>query len=181
MKFTPTPIEGVFVIEQEPRGDERGFFARSFCEKEFAQHKLETRFVQVNNSFSVQKGTLRGMHYQLEPWQEVKVVRCVRGRLFDVALDLREGSPTFGKHFGTELTAENRKWMYVPRGFGHGFLTLEENTEALYLVSNFYSADRERGIRWNDPRFNIAWPAKPVVLSDKDAKHRDFDPAYHLR
>jgi dTDP-4-dehydrorhamnose 3,5-epimerase len=181
MKFTHAPIEGVFVIEQEPRGDERGFFARSFCEKEFGQHKLETRFVQVNNSFSVQKGTLRGMHYQLEPWQEVKVVRCVRGRLFDVALDLREGSPTFGKHFGAELTAENRKWMYVPRGFGHGFLTLEENTEALYLVSNFYSADRERGIRWNDPRFNIAWPAKPVVLSDKDAKHRDFDPAYHLR
>src|SRR5580658_2028909 len=181
MKFTPTPIEGVFVIEQEPRGDERGFFARSFCEKEFGQHKLETRFVQVNNSFSASQGTLRGMHYQLAPWQEVKVVRCVRGRLYDVALDLREGSPTFGKHFGTELTAENRKWMYVPRGFGHGFMTLEPNTEALYLVSNFYSQERERGVRWNDPRFNIQWPQPPVVLSDKDARHKDFDPAHHLR
>ncbi len=115
MKFHPSPIEGVFVIDQEPRGDERGFFARSFCEKEFAAQGLETKFCQVNNSFSVQKGTLRGMHYQLAPWQEVKVVRCVRGRLFDVALDLREGSPTFGQHFGQELTAENRKWMYVPR------------------------------------------------------------------
>lgn len=181
MKFLPSPIEGVFVIEQEPRGDERGFFARTFCEKEFAAAGLESRYVQVNNSFSVNKGTLRGMHYQLAPAQEVKVVRCIRGRLFDVALDLREGSPTFGKHFGTELTAENRKMMYVPRGFAHGFLTLEEKTEALYLVSNVYAADRERGVRWNDPRFNIQWPAAPQVLSDKDAKHRDFDPAYHLK
>jgi len=181
MKFHPSPIPGVFVIEPEPRGDERGFFARTFCEKEFAAAGLETKYPQVNNSFSVQKGTLRGMHYQLAPAQEVKVVRCIRGRLYDVALDLREGSPTFGKHFGTELTAENRHMMYVPRGFAHGFLTLEENTEAIYLVSNFYSADRERGVRWNDPRFNIRWPAAPQVLSDKDAKHRDFDPAFHLR
>jgi dTDP-4-dehydrorhamnose 3,5-epimerase len=98
-----------------------------------------------------------------------------------MALDLRPESPTFGKHFGTELSAENRNWMYVPRGFAHGFLTLEENTEALYLVSNFYSAELERGVRWNDPKFNIQWPGKPAVLSDKDAKHRDFDPAYHLR
>jgi dTDP-4-dehydrorhamnose 3,5-epimerase len=181
MKFHASPIEGVFLIEQEARGDERGFFARVFCEKEFAAAGLETRYVQMNNSLSASKGTLRGMHYQLAPAAEVKVVRCVRGRLFDVALDLREGSPTFGKYFGAELTAENRRLMYVPRGFAHGFLTLEENTEAIYLVSDFYAAERERGVRWNDPRFGIRWPATPEVLSDKDAKHRDFDPAFHLR
>jgi dTDP-4-dehydrorhamnose 3,5-epimerase len=181
MKFNSTPISGVFVIELEAKSDERGFFARMFCEKEFAANGLETRFIQINNSLSIKKGTLRGMHYQLAPAAEVKVVRCVRGRLFDVVLDLREGSPTFGKHFGAELTAENRQMMYVPRGFAHGFLTLEENSEAVYLVSNMYAADRERGVRWNDPRFNIRWPANPEVVSDKDAKQRDFDPAYHLR
>lgn len=169
------------MIELEAKSDERGFFARLFCEKEFAANGLETRFIQINNSLSVKRGTLRGMHYQLAPAAEVKVVRCVRGRLFDVVLDLREGSPTFGNHFGAELTADNRHMMYVPRGFAHGFLTLEDHSEAVYLVSNIYAADRERGVRWNDPKFNIRWPASPQVVSDKDAKQRDFDPTYHLK
>jgi dTDP-4-dehydrorhamnose 3,5-epimerase len=120
------------------------------------------------------------MHYQLPPKAETKLVRCIRGALYDVALDLRPNSPTFGKSFGAELTAENRRMMYVPKGFAHGFLTLAPDTEALYLVDEFYSPEHERGVRWNDPKFNISWPAEPVVLSDKDRNQRSFDPAWHL-
>lgn len=180
MIFNPTPIKGLYVIDLEKRGDDRGFFARAFCEKEFANHDLVTHFVQVNNSLSAQKGTLRGMHYQLAPKAETKLVRCIRGALYDVALDLRPGSPTFGQHYGAELTAENRRMMYVPKGFAHGFLTLAPDTEAFYFVDEFYAPDRERGVRWNDPKFKIHWPAEPVVLSDKDRTQRDFDPAWHL-
>jgi dTDP-4-dehydrorhamnose 3,5-epimerase len=180
MKFLPTPLVGACVIELEKRGDERGFFARLFCEREFGAAGLDTRFVQINNSLSKDKGTLRGMHYQLGEAAEVKVVRCVRGGLWDAILDLRPQSPTFGQSFGAELSAENRRMMYVPRGFAHGLLTLEPETEALYLVSALYAPERERGIRWNDPRFSIAWPAEPKVISDKDAQQRDFDPAWHL-
>lgn len=180
MKFTETPIPGAWLIELEKRGDDRGFFARLYCEKEFAAHGLCTRFVQINNSLTAQRGTLRGMHYQLAPKAETKVVRCVRGALFDVCLDLREGSPTFGKSFGAELTAENRTMMYVPKGCAHGFVTLADDTEAFYLVDEFFAPERERGVRWNDPRFAIRWPLEPVVLSDKDRGHRDFDPAWHL-
>ncbi len=180
MQFQATPLAGAHTIELEKRGDDRGFFARMFCANEFAAHGLETRFVQVNNSLSRYRGTLRGMHYQLEPDAEVKVVRCVRGALWDVVLDLRQDSPTFGQHFGAELTGENRRMMYVPRGFAHGFLTLADDAEAVYLVSSFYSPTRERGIRWNDPRFRIAWPWEPKVVSDKDQRHPDFDAAYHL-
>lgn len=136
--------------------------------------------MQVNNSLSKDLGTLRGMHYRLGEAAEVKVVRCLRGALWDAILDLRQGSATFGQSFGAELTAENRRMMYVPRGFAHGFLTLEEDSEALYFVSAFYAPDRERGVRWNDPRFDIAWPVEPRVISDKDAQQRDFDPAWHL-
>ncbi|MBI1335779.1 MAG: dTDP-4-dehydrorhamnose 3,5-epimerase [Phycisphaera sp.] len=180
MIFHPTPLQDAYTIDPEKRGDDRGFFARVFCEKEFAQHKLVSHFVQVNNSLSRDKGTLRGMHYQLAPAAEVKLVRCIRGALHDVILDLRTGSPTFGRSFGADLTAENRTMMYVPEGFAHGFITLTDDTEALYLVSAFYAPDLERGVRWNDPRFNISWPIQPTTLSDKDAHQRDFDEAWHL-
>jgi dTDP-4-dehydrorhamnose 3,5-epimerase len=180
MIFTEAPIRGVHLIEMEKRGDERGFFARAFCEKEFGSRQLATRIVQMNNSLSARKGTLRGMHYQLAPKAETKVVRCIRGALFDIVLDLRRGSPTFGKTFGTELSAENRRMLYVPKGFAHGFVTLTDDTEAFYLVDEFYSPEHERGVRWNDPKFAIQWPIQPVVMSDKDRGYRDFDPAWHL-
>jgi len=180
MNFTQTPITGVYVIELEKRGDERGFFARAFCSNEFREVGLSTDFVQVNNSLTAEKGTLRGMHYQLPPRAETKVVRCIRGALWDAALDLRPDSPTFGKWFGVELTADNRRMLYVPKGFAHGFITLTDNTEAFYFVDEFYAPELERGVRWNDPKFNIEWPIQPAVLSDKDRKHPDFDPAWHL-
>ena len=180
MVFNPTPLQGLYLIDLEKRGDDRGFFARAFCEKEFAAQGLVTRFVQVNNSLSAQKGTLRGMHYQLAPRAETKLVRCIRGALYDVVLDLRPSSPTFGRHFGAELTSENRRMMYVPKGFAHGFLTLTPDTEALYFVDEFYAPEQERGVRWNDPKFNIVWPTLPAVLSDKDRNWRDFDRAWHL-
>jgi len=180
MIFQETPLAGAYLIELEKKGDERGFFARAFCEREFGQKGLATRFVQVNNSLSAQRGTLRGMHYQLAPRAETKLVRCIRGSLFDVILDLRKGSPTFGKSFGAEISAENRRMMYVPKGFAHGFVTLADDTEAFYFVDEFYAPEQERGVRWNDPRFAIAWPLAPVVVSDKDRGHREFDPAWHV-
>lgn len=180
MIFNPTPLDGAYTIDLEKRGDDRGFFARAFCEKEFAAKGLVSRFVQVNNSSSAQKGTLRGMHYQLSPKAEVKLVRCIRGALYDVILDLRKDSPTFGRHFGAELSAENRRMMYVPKGFAHGFITLSDDCEAFYFVDEFYAPDQERGVRWDDPKFDIAWPAKPTVLSDKDKNQRGFDAAWHL-
>jgi dTDP-4-dehydrorhamnose 3,5-epimerase len=180
MIFTETSLIGAFLIDLEKRGDERGFFARAFCEREFAGHGLMTRIVQANNSLSAQKGTLRGMHYQLAPKAETKVVRCLRGALHDIILDLRPDSSTFGQSFGTDLTAENRRMMYVPKGFAHGFITLADDTEAFYLVDEFYAPECERGVRWNDPRFTILWPAQPVVISDKDQSYRDFDSGWHL-
>lgn len=179
MKFHETPLLGAKLIEPEKRGDDRGFFARIFCEKEMAGAGLETRFVQANNSLSGRKGTLRGLHYQLAPAAEVKLVRCIRGALYDAILDLRPDSQTFGKSFGAALTAKNRLMMYVPRGFAHAILTLEDDTEALYLVSDFYSPQNERGIRWNDPRFAVEWPIAPVDVSEKDGKWPDFDPDFH--
>ncbi|MGC2414653.1 MAG: dTDP-4-dehydrorhamnose 3,5-epimerase [Stellaceae bacterium] len=181
MIFTETPIPGAYLIDLEKRGDDRGFFARVFCRNEFEEHGLETGFVQVNNSLSVDRGTLRGMHYQLAPAAEVKVVRCLKGALWDVILDLREGSSTFGRSFGAELTADNRRMMYVPRGFAHGFLTLSGDCEAFYFVSAFYAPEAERGVRWNDPKFAIQWPSAPVVISDKDRDRPDFDPLINLK
>ncbi|MHC5065728.1 MAG: dTDP-4-dehydrorhamnose 3,5-epimerase [Planctomycetota bacterium] len=181
MKFEETALPGAYVIDLEKRGDERGFFARVFCTDEFAEHGLPDRFVQVNNSLSADKGTLRGMHYQLAPKAESKLVRCIRGSLHDQIIDLREDSPTFGQGFGIELSAENRRMLLVPKGFAHGFLTLEDDTEAFYFVDEFYAPELERGLRWNDPKFAIDWPIEPTVISDKDQKHPDFDPAHHLR
>jgi dTDP-4-dehydrorhamnose 3,5-epimerase len=180
MKFIETNVSGGFVIELEKRGDDRGFFARAFCANEFSDQGLSTNFVQVNNSLSAEKGTLRGLHYQLPPSQETKVVRCIRGALWDVILDLRPDSSTFGQWFGEELTAENRRMMYVPKGCGHAFITLADDTEVFYFVDEFYNPDLERGVRWNDPKFNIGWPIEPLVLSDKDRDQRDFDAAWHL-
>lgn len=179
MRFRATPLKDAFTIELEKRGDDRGFFARFFCRDEFGAAGLETQFAQANNSLSAKKGTLRGLHYQLAPAAEVKVVRCIRGALFDAIIDLRPDSPTFGRWFGAELTAENRVMMYVPRGFAHAILTLTDDTEALYLVSDVYSPENERGVRWNDPRFKVGWPIAPVEISEKDAKWPDFDPAFH--
>ena len=180
MLFHETPLAGAYVIELEKRGDERGFFARAFCCNEFKKLGLATSIVQVNASASAEVGTLRGMHYQLPPHAETKMVRCIRGAMWDCVLDLRPGSPTFGQWFGETLSADNRKMMYVPKGFGHGFITLQPNTEAFYFVDEYYNPQSERGVRWNDPSFAIRWPAEPRVISDKDASHRDFDPAWHL-
>ena len=179
MRFHPTPLHGAYTVELERRGDERGFFARFFCEKEFGAQELETRFVQVNNSLSAKAGTLRGMHYQLQPSPEVKVVRCLRGALYDAIVDLRPDSPTYGRSFGAELNEDNRLMMYVPRGFAHGLLTLRPDTEALYLVSAFYDPEAERGVRWNDPRFAVQWPMAPEEISAKDAAWPDFDEGFH--
>jgi len=175
MIFYKTYLEGAFTIELEKRGDERGFFARFFCIKEFEALNLDSRIVQINNSFSKDKGTLRGIHYQLSPKEETKIVRCIKGSLWDVIVDLRPNSPTFLKWFGAELNEENRKMMFVPKGFGHGFITLSENTEALYLVTAFYSPENERGIRWNDSKINIKWPSTPIIISEKDKNHPDFN------
>jgi dTDP-4-dehydrorhamnose 3,5-epimerase len=179
MIFHPATLAGACVIELEKRSDDRGFFARYFCEREFAAAGLESRFVQINNSLSAKKGTLRGLHYQLPPSPEVKVVRCVRGALWDVIVDLRPDSPSYRKWFGAELSAENRMMMYVPRGFAHAILTLTDDVEAIYLVSDSYAPDVERGLRWNDPAVGIAWPISPAEISPKDARWPDFDPAFH--
>jgi dTDP-4-dehydrorhamnose 3,5-epimerase len=176
MKFEPTPIAGAFLVDLERRGDDRGFFARIFCEQEFAAAGLTPHFVQINTSFSGKRGTLRGLHYQLPPAAEAKLVRCIRGALFDVVLDLRPASPSFGQWFGAELTAENRRMMYVPEGCAHAFLSLADATETLYLASAFYAPDRERGVRFDDPRFAIRWPIEPVELSPKDRSWPDYAP-----
>lgn len=179
MKFNQSPLKGAYTIELEKRGDNRGFFARVFCSEEFAAAGLASSFAQINDSLNGKKGTLRGLHYQVTPSTEVKVVRCISGALFDVILDLRPQSPTFGKWFGETLSAENRLMMYCPKGFAHGFITLEENTEAFYLASDPYAPRLERGVRFNDPAFNIEWPIEPVEISEKDNAWPDFDPEWH--
>jgi dTDP-4-dehydrorhamnose 3,5-epimerase len=174
--FHESPLAGAYLIELEKRGDARGFFARVFCQREFAEHGLQTTFVQVNNSSSAEPGTLRGMHYQLAPCAETKVVRCIRGALWDCIVDLRPESPTYCRWYGETLSAENRRMMYVPKGFAHGFITLEPDTEAFYLVDEFYAPQYERGIRWNDSAVGIEWPRMPQVMSDKDQAYADFCP-----
>ena len=174
MKFAKTPLQDAYLINLDLKEDERGFFARLFCSSEFKELGLENTFVQVNNSASVHPYTLRGMHYQIPPHDEVKIVRCIEGSLYDVIIDIRPNSPTFKQAFGTVLSAKNRMMMYVPRGFAHGFLSLEPHSEVLYLVSTPYSKEFERGIRWNDPSFRIEWPNTPQHISEKDQQHEDF-------
>jgi len=179
MKFHATPLLGAYTIEPEKRGDNRGFFARFFCQQEFQSAGVSMSVVQINNSLSANAGTLRGMHFQLPPLAESKVVRCIRGALYDVIIDLRPDSPTFSRWFGVELTAENRLMLYVPQGFAHGILTLVDDTEILYLVSAFYGSEQERGLRFDDPRFGVKWPMQPVTVSPKDHAWPDFDPVFH--
>jgi dTDP-4-dehydrorhamnose 3,5-epimerase len=180
MRFTETSVVGAYLVDLDILGDSRGFFARAFCMREFAEHGLVETFVQANNSLSPVRGTLRGMHYQLAPCSETKLVRCIRGAFWDAVLDIRPASATFGRWFGAELTAENRRMMYVPKGCAHGFVTLTDDAEAFYLVDEFYSPEQERGIRWNDPRFAIRWPVEPELVSNKDRAFPDFNPAWHL-
>jgi dTDP-4-dehydrorhamnose 3,5-epimerase len=179
MQFHEIPLAPARLIEIDKQGDARGFFARVFCAREFEHAGLKNKFVQANNSFSGRRGTLRGLHYQLPPAAEVKLVRCIRGAFYDVILDLRPQSPSFGEWFGAELSAENGLMMYVPQGFAHAILTLEDNSEAFYLSSEFYTPEQERGVRWNDPRFSIRWPIGPSEISAKDASWPDFDPVFH--
>ncbi len=180
MIFEETPLPGAYIVTLDGIEDERGFFARQFCEREFGERGLMTRVAQVNTSYNASLGTLRGLHYQLPPRAEGKLVRCVAGTVHDVIVDMRSGSETFGQTFGRELSAANRAMMYVPRGFAHGFITLADATELLYLMDEFYSPEFERGIRWNDERFSIDWPIAPRHMSPRDANHRDFDPVWHL-
>ena len=170
MKFLPVGLDGAWLVELEPRGDERGFFSRTWCEREAAAVGLHPRWVQANGSFSRDAGTLRGMHFQSAPAQEAKLVRCIRGAIFDVAVDLRPASPTYLKWYGAELTADNRRALYVPEDFAHGFLSLSENAEVSYMVSQFYTPKAEGGLRWDDPAVGIKWPREVNVISEKDAK-----------
>jgi dTDP-4-dehydrorhamnose 3,5-epimerase len=169
VKFIETELPGAYILELEKRGDERGFFARTWCQHEFEEHGLVAEVVQQNTSVSKYKGTLRGMHYQVAPQQETKLVRCTKGALFDVIIDLRPDSNTYNQWLGVELTEDNYKMLYVPKDFAHGFITLQDNTEVTYLVSAFYAPDAERGIRYNDPKIGIKWPGTVSTLSDKDA------------
>ena len=170
MKFVETHLKDVYVIELEEIADSRGFFARTFCGREFEKHGLKPTVAQANLSFNHKKGTLRGMHYQTRPAAETKLVRCTAGAIFDVIIDMRPESPSYLQHFGVELTAQNRRALYVPELFAHGYLTLTDGAEVVYQVGEFYSPGNERGIRYDDPKFNIAWPVPIEVISDKDAK-----------
>lgn len=168
MKFTEAPLAGAYVIDLSPISDDRGFFARSFCAREFEEHGLRPAVAQANVSFNHAAGTLRGMHYQLPPNAETKLVRCVGGAIYDVIVDLRPDSPTRLQYFGVELTAQNRRALYVPELFAHGYVTLADNSEVEYQVSEFYAPGQERGLRHDDPALNIAWPIEVRIASDKD-------------
>jgi dTDP-4-dehydrorhamnose 3,5-epimerase len=175
MRFTEARLPGAFMIDLEFIRDSRGFFSRAWCERELAQNGLETRVAQCNLSHSGHRGTLRGMHYQRPPFQEAKVIRCIRGSMYDVIVDLRPDSPCFRGWMGVELSASNRRSLYVPPGFAHGFQTLEDDTEAFYMTSEFFTPDAEGGVRWDDPVFGIRWPIDPPsVISDKDASWPDY-------
>jgi dTDP-4-dehydrorhamnose 3,5-epimerase len=176
MRFIDTTLEGAYTIEMQCVEDERGFFARSFCEEEFAAHGLPGTMSQGSVSFNRRRGTLRGMHFQAEPHAEEKLVRCTAGAAFDVIVDLRPGSRTHRGWFGVELTAENRTSMYVPKGFAHGFITLRDDTEILYMISVPYVADSGRGVRWNDPAIGVEWPLEPTVISARDAAYPLLEP-----
>ncbi len=168
MRFTPTELDGAFVIEVERREDARGWFARTYCAQEFAAHGLPTHMVQANMSLTRKAGTLRGMHYQLPPHAEDKLVRCVHGAIWDAIVDLRPQSPTYCRWFGTELSEANGRMLLVPCGFAHGFVTLTDDAAVAYQMSNFYAPAAERGARYDDPAFGIAWPVQVLDVSDKD-------------
>ena len=170
MKFTETRLKGAFIIDLEPRTDDRGFFSRSFCQKEFEAHGLKTTIAQANISFNYRKGIVRGLHFQFPPAAETKFVRCSRGAIVDVIVDLRPESPTYLQHVAVELTAENRRGLFVPERFAHGYQVLEDNTETTYQVGEFYTPSAESGLRFSDPRLGIDWPLPPTEMTEKDAK-----------
>lgn len=177
MIFKETNLKGAFVIELEKRVDERGFFARAWCRREFEAYGLDTGLVQSNLSFSKKAGTLRGMHYQAAPFEETKLVRCIRGAIYDVIIDLRPNSPTYKQWIAVELTEDNGRMLYVPKGFAHGFQTLVNNVEVFYHVTQFYTPEAERGLRWNDPQFGIKWPeVEHRIISEKDRSWPDYTP-----
>jgi dTDP-4-dehydrorhamnose 3,5-epimerase len=174
MTFHETRIPGVYEVSLDLQQDQRGFFARSWCEAEFASRGLNSRLVQCNISFNASKGTLRGLHYQEQPHQEAKLVRCTQGAVYDVAVDLRPESPSFKSWHAAVLSAENRRMLYIPEGCGHGFLTLADQTEIFYQMSEFYRPESARGVRWNDPAFQIEWPEEVKVISERDRTYTDF-------
>jgi len=176
MIFVETALPGAFVIDPEPSEDARGLFARTWCARELEARGLETRVAQCSTSFNKRKGTLRGLHYQVPPAAETKIVRCTRGSLYDVIVDLRLDSPTFLRHVGIVLTADNRRMLYVPTGFAHGFQTLEDETEILYQISEFWAPEHARGIRWDDPLFGISWPVDERTIIERDLRYPDFRP-----
>jgi len=175
MIFTETSLKGSYVVTPEPFVDERGWFARTYCKKEFAAIGHDAEWVQLNHSFTKQKAAIRGMHYQLPPFSEIKLVRCIAGAVFDVIIDLRKNSVTFLRWFGTELSAANKKMMYIPEGFAHGFQTLSDDAELIYHHSQFYAPGVEGGIRHDDPAVNIEWPLPVSVASDRDKQHPLLD------
>ncbi len=174
MRFSEASIEGVYVIDLDPVEDHRGFFARTFCEDELRARGLETHFPQSSLAFTARKGTLRGMHYQRDPWAEVKLVRCTRGAVYDAVIDLRPHSATFRQWFGVELTADNRRQLYVPKGLAHGYQTLEDDTEISYQMSTPYHPEAAAGVRWNDPAFGVRWPLAVTAIAERDAACPDF-------
>jgi dTDP-4-dehydrorhamnose 3,5-epimerase len=176
VKFVPTGLAGAYVVEPERLEDERGYFARTFCRDEFITHGLNPNLVQCSVSFNLKKGTLRGMHYQGKPHEEAKLVRCTRGTIFDVIIDIRTGSPTFKKWLSVELSAINTRMLYIPEGFAHGFQTLEDGSEVFYQMSEKYFPESARGIRWNDPAVGVRWPLPDPVISQRDAGLIDFIP-----
>ena len=174
MIFTETKLKGAWIIEIKKLEDDRGFFGRSWCQHEFEDHGLNGKICQMNTSLTLKKGTIRGMHFQADPYQETKFIRCTRGRIYDVIVDLRPKSPTYLQWIGNELNADNYRMVYVPENFAHGFVSLEDNSEVYYPVTQFYTPGAERGIRWNDPALNIKWPVEIQIVSDKDAGHPDY-------
>ncbi len=175
MIFKELALSGAYLIELEKFEDNRGFFAETFNRRVFEKNGLGFSIAQCNISFNKQRGTLRGMHFQLPPLDEIKIVQCIRGAVFDVIVDLRRNSPTYCNWIGTELTEENRKQVYVPKGFAHGYMTNKNNSEVMYLVSEFYEPKNARGVRWNDPAFKIGWPTvKDIRINERDANYPDF-------
>ncbi len=175
MIFTETKLKGAYIVEIKQLSDERGFFGRSWCKREMEEHGLNGNVVQANTSLSKYKGTMRGMHYQKHPYEETKFLRCTKGAVYDVIVDLRKDSPTFLQWIGMELTEDNYKMIYVPEKFAHGFVTLTDNSEVTYLVTQFYTPGAEAGLRYNDEKLNIQWPVPVTVVSEKDKIHPDFD------
>jgi dTDP-4-dehydrorhamnose 3,5-epimerase len=176
MTFSETKLSGAFIVELEKFEDERGFFAHSWSEKEFAARRLDSSMVECSISFNWKRGTLRGMHYQAAPHGQVKIVRCTKGAIYDVIIDLRAASPTFKQWVGVELTAENHSMLYVPKGFAHGFQTLEDASEVFYQMSEVYAPESGRGVRWNDPAFKIAWPEPVSLVNERDGTYPDVNP-----